>query len=148
MKSIEKLFDEIMEEVTGNKIFICSFQSGVFAEETIINDLKLKKFKKAQVFVYPNEGDYKPHFHVVGDNGEYESCIRIDENEYFLHKSYHIEMNNRDLKLLDKALRKTRSSGETYWEYMKKRWNDARTKIKIPEETTQPNYTILNEVKK
>lgn len=151
MKSLNELFAEIMEEAQDGMITICSFESessDVYNEDTAINDLSLKKFKKTRVVVRTrDEGDNKPHFHVIGDKGKYESCIRIDVAEYFLHKPHHIKMINKDLKILDEHLRMVRDDGLTNWEYGKHVWNDVHWKFPIADSVTQPDYTRLNEVK-
>lgn len=152
MKSLNGLFEEIMEEANDGMVTICSFQSlsdDVFNEDAIVSGLKLKKFKTTEVKVYlRDEGDFKPHFHVIGDDGKYESCVRIDTNEYFLHKPNHIKMINKDLESLDSALRKARDNGITNWEYGKQKWNRTHYKHPIPDGVVQPDYTTLNEVEK
>ena len=103
------------------------------------------------VNINPKEG-YTPHFHIVADNGSFESCICIEEATYFNHEDHHEFLNNSDLKEIDTFMRKECKSSlngaTTNWEQTAMIWNYANpdhqcTKVKDMQGNflPQPDYT-------
>ena len=59
---------------------------------------------QCKVEVYSGEGDI-PHFHIIGDNSNFGTCIRIYSPEYFLHEKYKDILNNKQCKALNKWMK-------------------------------------------
>lgn len=108
--------------------------------------------EKGDYLIYVNTDDSGniPHFHCVDNNTggqKFNTCIRIDKPEYFLH-GYKIDTitNGRERKALDTFLRQPFSKPKfngTNWEYIVMIWNMNNSSVEVDETMEQPDYTKL-----
>ena len=104
-----------------------------------------------EVYVHTNDSGNTPHFHVrkYGKNNsfEWETCIKYESCEYFLHGRYTDKLPNRKIaKELDKMLRTVNSKSrhrQTFWEDAIDEWNRNNSDCEIPLDLEQPDYTNL-----
>ena len=95
-----------------------------------------------------NEGENVPHFHIYNNEDfksskYFETCLRIDESEYFLHKPYHKRMNSKQKKLVLKFLKTKVKWVNMYmdvWHHMRYQWN-MKFHVHIPNK--MPDYSVL-----
>lgn len=97
-----------------------------------------------EVFVYTNDGGSIPHFHIK-IQGEQDACVRFDSAKYFSHGSKTSKISSKSAKQLDSMLRSVRRGDETYWEFAIDMWNTNNSKMEIPYDLIQPDYTKLNQ---
>lgn len=84
-----------------------------------------------------------PHFHVYGKNG-FETCVKIQSPEYFLHGKYKDKFNGKEILALIEFLNSGSKSGEkTNWESLKSRWTNMHPDDPIPDNIKMPDYTKL-----
>lgn len=107
--------------------------------------------KGIEVYVHTNDAGKVPHFHVrkYGSNNsfEWETCIRYDDANYFLHGHYSDKLPSKKIaKELDKMLRtvnpKSRHN-QTFWEDAIDEWNRNNSDIELDPDIEQPDYTTL-----
>lgn len=103
-----------------------------------------------EVYVWTNDPGKTPHFHVrkYGKNGHYEweTCIRYDSAEYFLHGRHKDKLPDRKIaKQLDEMLRheSTDFEGKTYWDMCIYAWNSNNSSVRLDPKIEQPDYTRL-----
>lgn len=107
--------------------------------------------KSVEVYVHTNDAGNIPHFHVrkYGDNNqfEWETCIKYDSAEYFLHGKYKDKLPSKKIaKDLDKMLRTVDKSDRhkrTYWEIAIDEWNRNNSTVELDLNIVQPDYTTL-----
>lgn len=104
-----------------------------------------------EVYVHTNDARNIPHFHVrkYGRNNqfEWETCIKYDNAEYFLHGRYNDKLPNHKIaKDLDEFLRtidrKDRNK-RTYWQKAIDAWNDNNSSVELDLNIVQPDYATL-----
>lgn len=105
-----------------------------------------------EVYVWTDDPGKVPHFHVrkYGKNGHYEweTCIRYDSPEYFLHGRHKGKLPDKKLaKQLDDMLRQVNKKSRnqtTYWEDCIDAWNSNNSDVELDVNLVQPDYTKLN----
>lgn len=56
------------------------------------------------VLIYTDDMGYIPHFHIVDKatrGKEFDTCVRLENNQYFLHGNHNDTLNSRQRKMLD-----------------------------------------------
>ena len=103
-----------------------------------------------EVYVRTDDGGMTPHFHVRKYSGsnrpEWETCIKYESADYFLHGKYRDRFPNTKLaKGLDKLFRTLNKDdpGRTYWQTAIIAWNLNNSTRKLPFDLEQPDYTKL-----
>lgn len=78
------------------------------------------------VIVHPNEGDNIPHFHIKRER-EHDCCIMLNENKFFNHGNNDSVLNKKEMKELDKWLRKQNKvyTTKTNFQTLCDIWNEA-----------------------
>ena len=106
-----------------------------------------KKIGNCNIFVYSNEGDYVPHFHVVSKSTNFDCCIQINRAKYFKHgKHKDIFINNSQKKLLNEKLQEiNKKTGNSYWLDIQELYYFANLNCKEPKVSIQPDYTKLED---
>lgn len=103
--------------------------------------------KSVEVYVHTDDPGKVPHFHVM-KRGSWETCIKFESAEYFLHGSYKKKLPKRSLvKDMDKMLRKEKvilGIRTTYWKFAISMWNENNSDIQLSEDPEQPDYTKLD----
>lgn len=92
-----------------------------------------------------------PHFHVrkYGKNGHYEweTCIRYDSAEYFLHGRHKDKLPDKKIaKQLDAMLRQVNPklrNQTTFWQSCVDQWNLNNSDVELDPDIEQPDYTQL-----
>ena len=117
--------------------------NNVMMEDTIDTFNLSKRGNPCKLIIYPNEGP-KPHFHVVAN--DFNSCVRLDVAEYFLHGIYTDTINSRQLKALIKRLKDVDDPlfGLSVWEILVVFWNKTHPKNRI-KTRKMPDYKRLND---
>ena len=112
---------------------------------------KLPSDNNIEIFVNTDDGGNMPHFHVWKKLSrrvhEWETCIKFEEPEYFLHGKYKDKVSTKIAKEIDKVLRSKKindRSGRTYWQAAVDSWNDNNSNVTLPMDLQQPDYTTLN----
>lgn len=81
----------------------------------------------SMIIVHNNEGDNIPHFHIKR-NGKHDCCIMFNENRYFNHGVNNGTLTSKEMKELDKWLRKVNFGdklNQTNFQILCDFWNDA-----------------------
>jgi len=104
-----------------------------------------------KVYVYNNEGNFVPHFHLVVD-GKPDVCIMILDNAYFTHGIHKHTLSNKDCRLLNEWMKKPNSKGfdskVTNWMTIAFAWNLPETHMQIDiKHTKQPDYSTIKPYK-
>jgi hypothetical protein len=105
--------------------------------------------KGIEVYVHTDDAGKIPHFHVrkYGKNGnfEWETCIRYDKADYFMHGRYKDKLPRGVGAKLDKMLRKKnpKRRGITYWESAVDDWNNNNSDVELSPDIVQPDYSAL-----
>lgn len=104
---------------------------------------------KCNIWIYTNEGTI-PHFHIVNNSKNFESCICLITNKYFIHGSKTDTLKSSQSKILNKYM-KTINSKEvplTNWQVACDIWNK-NTNYKIDKKIysnseNQPDYSKIS----
>lgn len=105
--------------------------------------------KSVEVYVHTDDRGDTPHFHVrkYGKKKfEWETCIKYTSAEYFLHGKYRNKLPNKDFaKELNKMLKSQnpKDPGRTYWQTAIVAWNSNNSKVDLPFDLEQPDYSQL-----
>mgnify|MGYP003558823966 CR=1 FL=1 len=138
MKSYEEIHNE------KNKCII----------DIIPNFIPNKIDEKIQINIYGNEKSKIPHFHLEGSN--FNCCICIFDNKYFIHKNMKYNMLSIQQKdILNEFLnQKTEYLPISIWEFAVTVWynNNIKNYNKLLQikykfkyhKITQPNYSIID----
>lgn len=130
------------------------FKCGIVDLGVIIDEAnaeaKLKDIGVCEIVVHGSEGPV-PHFHLKSKSSKFETCIRIDKADYFLHGKYKDKLtNSTQKKVLDQVLRSTAivkdsilKEDATVWDTVCLSWKLASNPeyIKFPKH--QPDYNNL-----
>lgn len=81
-----------------------------------------------EVYVWTDDAGRIPHVHVRDSNSqgqEFETCVRLDRPEYFLHGRYANKMNHRQKKAFADFMRAkpTKAHYDTNYEFAVEMWN-------------------------
>ena len=106
--------------------------------------------KSIEVYIHTDDAGKIPHFHVrkYSSNGnfEWETCIKFESAEYFLHGKYKDKLPKSISRQLDAMFRMKNSKRgrmETYWETAVNAWNDNNSDVELPFDLEQPDYSKL-----
>ena len=113
--------------------------------------------KGIELYVHTNDSGSIPHFHVrkysthkhkydKRSKFDWETCIRYDSPQYFLHGKYHDTLPDPEIaKQLDSMLRTVnpKRRGITYWQSAIDDWNNNTERIQLDPDMEQPDYTLL-----
>lgn len=105
--------------------------------------------KTVEVYVRTDDSGKIPHFHIrkySGNNDpEWETCIKYETAEYFLHGKYQDTLPNKLKKQLDDMLREDnpKDPGRTYWDTAVVAWNQNNSDVELNINIEQPNYNEL-----
>ena len=107
-----------------------------------------KKVGECKIHVYGGEYNV-PHFHIVGTNGKFESCVCIYSNNYFSHGGkYKDKLSGKQCKQLDEWLRLPVRllDSASNWQFIMVTWEHANQDCKFPEyrkTRIQPDYSTM-----
>lgn len=158
-------FDELLKQPLPSKR-ICYFSRDFIIDEnfyeagTFVHGERLShNLSNVKISVYSGDGN-KPHFHVKSINKKrgdkkskddgFETCIRLDTNEYFRHGNKTGKLNNSELKslvaLLNKPI-KSRYGVLPLYTILCKEWNrDIDQTTKVNEDISKiPDYLNMKE---
>ena len=98
------------------------------------------------VWIYDEEGDGIPHFHIVNREKNFSCCVKILECDYFKHSGKDDILNSKLRKNLVAFLTsKHKYLPVTNWDYLCAAWNDNNSNYEIPIPTKMPDYTKLRD---
>ena len=131
-------------------------QVGTLVLSDILNEASLKKklnfggqLGECTVYVRSNE-EQIPHVHVKSKNGNFETCVCLNINKQFVHKSHKDKFSNNDQrKEFDKFMgqKSKEDPSKTNWQLSGLLWN--ATNVDRPQVNWQtgkkPNYSIMND---
>ncbi len=143
----EEQFKELIKEVTNR----------VLKEQSLLLEYyaRVGFLDKLEVCVFTDDGGNIPHIHVrdITTRGhEFETCVRLDTNQYFLHGKHQDTFNNRGCKAINEFMNAP-SKNKKYqnnYEYAVDMWNDNNSNATIePQFDTNgkiivPDYNQLN----
>lgn len=115
---LNTIIEESIKKVIGN---IRSARLDEMARVGFINGA-------LEVYVWTDDAGKIPHVHVrdTNSNGdEFETCVKLQENDYFLHGHYTDTMNNKQRKEFDAFMRAKPSTPKynTNYELAVEMWN-------------------------
>ena len=101
---------------------------------------------KLIIYIRSNDPGSIPHFHIVdkqtlGNN--FHTCVEIKTNKYFHHTGKEDILNSKQRKNLNDFFKKDFNSKLTNWEFCIITWNANNSKMNIPEDQAQPDYTEI-----
>ena len=105
--------------------------------------------KGAEVYVRTDDSGKVPHFHIrkYGKNNkfEWETCVKFEEAEYFLHGKYKDRLSSHLKHALNDMLKENnpKDPGRTYWQTAVNAWNMNNSDIELDVDIKQPDYTKL-----
>jgi len=123
----------------------------IFFDEYTVTEaygpVTIKKLGRCKIYVYGKEGKI-PHFHLISDNGEFETCICITQPKYFLHGSKTDKLTRVQREQLNDFLKTQtpKMPNSTIFQAIVFAWNFANEdNMPIPFDTKQPNYCIMTD---
>ena len=99
-----------------------------------------------EVWIFNNEGDGIPHFHVLNKDRTFKCCVQILNNKYFHHDGNEDILDSKLKKNLVLFLNsKHRALKDTNWKYLCAAWDDNNSDYELPKEIYEnmPDYTKL-----
>ena len=110
-----------------------------------------KKVGPVKIEVYGSEGAI-PHFHIIGVNSNFQSCICIYSANYFAHGGkYRDTLNSKQRELLNEWLKEMNlDADKTNWATIVMVWKMANKDCKFSEKrkvSTQPDYSKIDKFK-
>lgn len=127
-------------------IGIINFSESVLSEGSVGSINLGKRIGACKVYVYPNEGPV-PHFHLLSESNDFESCICIYSNNYFDHGSKIGILNSKQRKELNDWLKSDASEYSTvkgtYWDLIAVAWRMNNGDKYIPKVQKMPDYLNL-----
>ena len=133
-----------------NEMVIGEFNTDELLNEDKITVTTLPGLGSIKISIYSNEGDSRPHFHLLTIADEKVSCICLYEPKYFVYNGYTTILNSRQRKQLDKVLRERLSENnpKSIWRITSDYWLDHNDEFGIYADrrnSSQPDYTKLND---
>lgn len=115
------------------------------------NKLKMPKYSECVVYVYNNEGNNVPHFHLFEKNSSKDpntSCaIMIADNKYFSHNAYKGTLNSKQCRVLNDWMNQFYPGEDVNnWTRIKNAWNAGASADHMVT-ATQPNYSFIKAYK-
>ena len=102
-----------------------------------------------EIVVWTNDPGQIPHFHIRDANARgkhFDSCIRLDCADYFVHGAHRRKLNSAERKALVAFLASVspkNKQGSTNWRRVVDEWNRNNSTRTIPVDQTMPNYRTL-----
>lgn len=108
------------------------------------------------VVIHTDDMGFIPHFHIVDKatrGYEFNTCVRLENNQYFLHGSHTDKLNAKQRKMLDEFMNAPHRNihYRNNYEYAVNLWNDNNSSsyVQIREDNEGnvivPNYTEITE---
>lgn len=99
-----------------------------------------------EIWVWPNEGGYEPHFHFWNTDRTIDGCIKLETNEYFPHGRYRSTLNSKQRKMLVKFLNSPAKNfpGLTNWNVVIGMWNSSNSQKPVDLDAPMPDYELMN----
>lgn len=106
------------------------------------------------VIIHTDDMGFIPHFHIVDKatrGYEFNTCVRLENNQYFLHGSHKDKLNARQRKMLDEFMNAPHRNihYRNNYEYAVNLWNDNNSSsyVQLKEDgegnVIVPNYTEI-----
>ena len=111
-----------------------------------------KKIGEVKIEVYGGEGAI-PHFHIVGVNSKFQSCVCIHSPNYFAHGGkYKDTLNSKQRETLNNWLKESNILFNTFsnWETINRIWEGSNPNCKFPDSRKvdiQPDYSKMEQFK-
>lgn len=102
-----------------------------------------------EVYVHTDDSGMIPHFHVrkYSKNGhpEWETCIKFDSAEYYLHGRYKDRLPKGVAYEMNKMFKEVnpKRRGLTFWQSAIDDWNNNNSSIQLDQDLEQPDYCEL-----
>ena len=110
-----------------------------------------KQIAECKIEVFPNEGQYLPHFHFTKiSDKRISGCILIYDNKFFLHGNHTAKLNTSQCKDLNAWLSKITDKSPykeaklTNWQVICALWDKNNGKY-MTNINDQPNYAIMKD---
>lgn len=118
-----------------------------FGEETIMEaygPIYLEAIGNCKIYVYGNEGTI-PHFHLISENGKFETCICIKEAKYFKHGKKNGTLTKKQKEELNHFLEQINKKvpDRTNWEATRDAWNFSNDTNIISMKIKKPDYRLM-----
>ena len=106
--------------------------------------------KNLEIYVKANDGGNIPHFHIrdAVEWDKFNTCVEIEQAEYFHHGNKQDTLNTKQKVLLDNFMRS--SVGKKYadkfknnWDLVCFLWDLNNSNVSISDDAVQPDYTKL-----
>ena len=116
-------------------------------DDVLIEMARIGHVGDYDIIIWPNEGGYTPHFHLVDSNSRgqnFHTCIRLDEPSYFHHTCKEDVLNSKQKKMLVNFLQSIDEYSDTsYWKTILIEWNRNSSNKKLDINSEMPDYTKL-----
>ena len=97
-----------------------------------------------EIWVWPNEGGYEPHFHFWNADRTIDGCIKLETNDYFPHGKYTSTLNSKQRKMLVKFLSSPSKNfpGLANWNVVIGMWNSSNPQKQVDLDAPMPDYGV------
>ena len=120
---------------------IGSFDLSDIIEEGSVGQTNVPKIGKVQIYVYGGEGTI-PHFHILTQNHEFETCLCIYEPKYFIHGSKTGRFNKKQLEQINNYLKSKHPVLDiTIWQMIAVTFDNNNSTSFAYKGMKQPDYT-------
>lgn len=107
-----------------------------------------------EIYIHTDDQGIIPHFHVRDAStmgSQFETCVKLDTNEYFLHGKYKNKLNHKDEKMLYDFMKQPCRSPKykNNYEFAVEMWNlnNASSYVQVKEDENGnviiPNYAMM-----
>lgn len=130
-----KNFDEVEKELYG----------AIINEQAAYEMAQVGKAGGVEIWVWPREGGYTPHFHFWNTDKTISGCIKLESSEYFEHGQYKSKLDTHQRRQLVAFLKANSKNfpGLTNWQTIIGIWNSSNPQKTIDLNTPMPNYLEL-----
>lgn len=146
MKINEDIYNEFIEE-TNQRILE---RKRMHLDEMA----RIGKMNTFDIVVYTDDMGYIPHVHIIDSatrGEEFDTCVRLETNQYFLHGRHQDMFNTRQCKEFNEFMKQPHRNihYRNNYEYAVNLWNDNNSnsyvQLKEDEEGNiiMPNYKII-----
>lgn len=99
-----------------------------------------------ELWVWPKEGGYVPHFHFWTVDRKIGGCLKLESAEYFKHGKHQSELGSHQRRQLCEFLQKPAKNfpGLTNWQVVLGMWNSSNPQAQVDLNQQMPNYKELN----
>jgi hypothetical protein len=160
---IDAILDPPEEYEDYEEVFVGEIEFVDVLDEDTVGNVSLKGLGSCNVILHYAEGDI-PHFHIKNTKGNFDTCIRLDTNEYFDHgkdrKKHEYTLNSSQSKQLNKWLNSNKKWFENkdggknlpeekveeikIWEWMKRKCSSSNNNKYPITIGSQPDYSTIN----